>query len=95
MKINDKVLCIDGSFKNPNTFLHFQNLPVEGKIYTVRDITYSSITKNYRVLLKEISNKKIFIDILQGYVEPGFDAKRFVPLSEIEEQKLEVEELVV
>ena len=95
MKVNDKVLCINGQFDNPNVPRDFQQLPIEGQIYTVRELVYSTLTKSYRVLLKEIVNKKILIDPVMGKAEPGFDARRFVPISEIEEQQLEVETIKI
>ena len=94
MQIGQKVICINDVFKHPNTPIHFQNLPKYGVTYTVREFTYVQANNTYRVLLEEIRNKKIYIDLVMAKVEPAFDAKRFVPLDELELMESEVNKLL-
>lgn len=94
MQVGQKVVCINDVFTHPNTPIHFQNLPKYGVTYTVRELTYVQVNNTHRVLLEEIQNKKVFIEIVMGKVEPAFDAKRFVPLDEWEQMESEVTKLI-
>jgi hypothetical protein len=94
MKIGQKIVCVNDVFTHLNTLIHFQNLPKYGVTYTVRELTYVQTNNTYRVLLEEIHNKKIYIEVLMGKVEPGFDSKRFVPLDEWELMESEVNKLI-
>jgi hypothetical protein len=94
MEIGQKVVCINDVFTHPNTHIHFQNLPKYGVTYTIRELTYVQLNNTHRVLLEEIRNRKIYMEILMGKVEPAFDAKRFVPLDEWELMESELDKLV-
>jgi hypothetical protein len=88
LKVNEKVVCINGSF-HPESVKIIPNLPVENEIYTIRDV-FKQKGEDV-VLLNEISNPHLDLSIDNtsdgGYgfkFEPSFKANRFVPISDLD-----------
>ncbi len=83
-----RVLCIDGKF-DPKVFEYCTNVPVEGEHYTLR---YSRKEPNGRLgyLLVEIINP-VYQSPHWGMemIEPSFNSKRFITLTDISEHGLE------
>lgn len=88
-----KLLCIRDD-RTPAS-KHFVNWITEGEVYTMRR-TEGSLHGPKRVLLVEVKNPPVYIEEFAGRVEPGFDASRFVELSDtyevMEESNVEVKE---
>lgn len=75
--VGQKVVCIDDQgFSQAQVLL--AQLPVRGMIYRVR-----SFTPRGAVRFDELNNAR-FTNPLDGYgIEPGFDQRRFRPLTDI------------
>lgn len=72
--INSKVVCIDDRFP-PGINDIFNALPVQGGVYTVRDIVPAQtfqLAPTCGVLLAELVNRPN-----RHGIEPGFDPRRF------------------
>ena len=95
MKVGDKVICIDGSIPFAEVFRDFKFWPQEGEKYTIRGIQ-NSLDRGKGLHLEELKNPVIFIDALQGHVEPAYSAKRFRVLEpdEVLEMQFAERELV-
>jgi hypothetical protein len=83
MKAGDTVICIDDAFVAEFELL-CPTRPQKDRVYVIREVT--NLTHllpplpgktNIRVLLQEIVNPPIYMQMLQGKVEPGFDSSRF------------------
>jgi hypothetical protein len=95
-KPSDKVVCINDDFSNIGSAIKdFQNLPIKGMIYTIREIRPAAMDSG--IMLNEITNKPVYYKLYAGYLEPGFSPKRFVPLDEYENiaEEKKVEELEI
>lgn len=80
--IGDKVVCVDADFSMyPKIFEIYRELPKLNEVYTVRAKQFIQ-GQGYRVLLEEIENPPVYIDLVKGKVEPGFNASRFALLSD-------------
>lgn len=94
-KVGMKVVCIDGDFSmHPMIFEHYQQLPSQDQVYTVRAVRPMGAEGG--ILLEEIKNAPVFFAHFQGKLEPAFHPRRFVPLDELESKEAEeaVEELL-
>lgn len=93
--IGEKVVCINDTFEPFHRAL-YQELPIKGKIYTVRESSLGRLKTgvanpgtSFRLLLEELHND------LDPYMEEsiaeelGFRSDRFAPLTEIEEAEEE------
>lgn len=90
-KVGQKVVCIDGNFSmHPHINNHYQALPIENQIYTVRAVRPMGAEGG--ILLEELVNAPIYFELYQGKLEPAFNPKRFVSLEEFEESLEEVAE---
>ncbi|MCU0450234.1 MAG: hypothetical protein MUC97_10420 [Bernardetiaceae bacterium] len=79
--IGDRVVCVNGDFSMyPNIYDLYRQLPRRDEVYTVRERQFLQGT-GYRLLLEEIENPPVYIDMVKGMVEPGFDARRFALLN--------------
>ncbi len=87
----EKIVCINDTFE-PFHRAIYRELPVKGKIYTVRECSLGRLKTgaanpgmSYRLLLEEITNA------LDPYMdekiaeELGFRSDRFAPVTEVEE----------
>ena len=87
-----KVVCIDGKF-DPAIAKFFWKLPVEGVVYTVRDvirgIAPNGMGDEVCVYLVELLNPCSDAD---PYPERGFKAERFRPLETDTETNFETDE---
>lgn len=88
MKIGQQVICINDKF-NAEQIKIIPNRPVEGKIYTIRDIfpVLDSVLGlgGKGVLLEEIINPFIENNMNTQYsFEPNFSSHRFKPILETE-----------
>lgn len=91
-----KVVCTDDSVSNPRVFSDFQQWPVKGKEYTVRQYRPKNIGGGKEgILLEELRNKPIFFSWVFGKLEPAFDKKRFTPVTEIKTEIEETEEITL
>ncbi len=88
---NQKVVCVDGKFPLGIEQLYHE-LPKEGNTYTIRDIVpgvgLTGEEGEVAVYLIEIHGP-----INTHGIERGFKAERFAPLSTIEDEVEEVEEV--
>lgn len=89
-----KVLCINDS--RPPSAKHFQQWVEVGETYTVTR-EEGSLYQGKRYLLKELKNKPVWVPELMTKCEPGFSASRFIEITDIvgEEIEVNIEELVV
>lgn len=75
--VRQRVICINDKFHNPQVWpTHAPARPVEGVVYTVREIV-PELGQDL-VRLCEIINPKA--DFAQGFIEMAFAAARFRPL---------------
>lgn len=82
MKKFQEVICIDDKFEAHQIAL-IPNRPVEGKIYTIRDVFTTRMGR--AVHLEEITNPHLDHPSGMGTFEPSFSVMRFSPLvSEVE-----------
>ncbi|GAB4478006.1 MAG: hypothetical protein OHK0057_28380 [Thermoflexibacter sp.] len=80
--IGDKVVCVDADFSMyPQLLEVYRELPKLHQVYTIRAKQFIQ-GHGYRVLLEEIENPPVYIDLVKGKVEPGFNASRFALLSD-------------
>lgn len=91
------VICVDGKF-DPLVMFLYQQLPIEGHVYTIRDVMPGKLLgskpgEGYEVAvtLEEIHNP------IHGDTgtERGFNAERFAPLEEAEAEAMQALELAV
>jgi len=94
-KPGQKVVCVSDAFTNPQTHVHFQQLPKYGEEYTVREYK-PSVLGFYpaRLLVVELVNKPIYQPMFGGKVEPGFDASRFISVEEFNTLKGELDAMM-
>lgn len=90
-KIGQKIVCVDSTFdkSDPDFFRVFQQLPVKGVVYTVREYDAPSVK------LEEVQNSEVPMDLggITMNEEPGFNQNRFAPLIE-KSDSVEVSEAV-
>lgn len=74
--VGQKIVCVNtvkGIFDNPNITYADLGLPLsKGQIYTIRALTYNKKDNTYRLLLKEVPDRR------EG--DTGFARERFRPL---------------
>ena len=77
MKIGDKVILIDDNWPaDRGPFGQYEQYPVKGPVYTIRDIEQDSYAENgFCICLEEIINPKMRYDDCFG--ETMFDSARF------------------
>lgn len=92
MKVGQDVICINDKFR-PEQIILIPNRPVEGKVYTIRDLF---TTRNGRAIhLEQISNPHLDHPSGLGTFEPSFSVDRFTTLVDDEvEIEAEVKEEV-
>ena len=88
ISVGQKVICVDDTF--PSWVLEtYQELPVKGKVYTVRHAEPGGFTlvgrykhSTVAILLEELHNLDLGIN---GGRELGFDIRRFSPFEAVAE----------
>jgi hypothetical protein len=88
MKRGQEVICIDDTFMPPQIEL-IPNRPVEGKMYTIRDVFTTRMGKALH--LEEITNPNLDHPSGLGKFEPSFSVDRFRRLVE-EDVQISVEQ---
>lgn len=83
MKTGDKVVCVDDNFGEDQEVLPeiFNEIPVKGQVYVIREVTTSAATMKPKLLLIGIVGK-----ISRWGVEFGWMAWRFRKLDEMKEE---------
>jgi hypothetical protein len=96
-RINQKVVCIDDSFKKlrNTSFGNQLNYPKEGLIYTVTHIIWFAHIKKYGLILLEVKNKNIneFVRNSDANFPPSWNEDNFAPLDEMDNMTYAIEEL--
>jgi len=93
-----KVVCINDTFPEIIRAI-YKELPVKDNIYTIREvflgrekIVRGGDTATVGLLLVELKNPPD--PFHQGEQELGFSSERFAPLTELPDEKIEVEEVI-
>lgn len=90
MKVGQDVVCIDDKFSAEQEAL-IPNRPVEGSIYTVRDVFTTRMGR--AIHLAELRNPPLNHPSGLGQFEPSFSVERFQPLL-TDDEVSEVEEAI-
>lgn len=90
MKIGQDVVCIDDKF-TPEQIALIPNRPVEGSVYTVRDVFTTRMGR--AIHLEEVRNAPLDHPSGLGQFEPSFSVERFQPLLS-DDEVTEVEEAI-
>lgn len=83
MKVGQDVVCIDDKF-TPEQVALIPNRPVEGSVYTVRDVFTTRMGQ--AIHLEELRNPSLDHPSGLGTFEPSFSIDRFQPLLTDEEE---------
>lgn len=102
MKVGSKVVCVNDTFERWVLFL-YENLPVKGEIYTVRQVSLGreklAEIKDGKIVVNGVSDKhgatvRILLEELRNGEDPlckgqekGFSAERFRELDETHEDQ--------
>lgn len=96
MRVGDKVICVDDTFKMKNlaeVLNYYPNWVKKGLKYTIREIFYNDDIVT-GIVLEELINHKIRIDLINAIQEPAFGTFRFRLLQPDEAEEMDNSELV-
>ena len=80
-----QIVCVDDQF-HPSLYQYFPSMPIKDRIYTVRDMAPGQdleLQEQLVVYLEEIIGS-----VNRHGLERGFNAERFVPLTELDTEEI-------